>query len=159
MVSNSVCFKSRQILELLFYHFSPHSPPSVLFNLYTMLVRLHLQYCSVLWDPSTHFVTNSLGKLLFFALEVCSKSWSSSFFSLLCQFNCPSLSTIHKISKLVFLFTILYDYVYYPPNTSTQSASPPNQYFNLFTFISSQFLFSLPRSPSIYQGQLFTLEV
>ena len=114
---DSICRKSRQILGLLFRHFYRHSSPSALFKLYIALVRPHLEYCSILWDPSSPSVVNSLEKVQFFTLKLCSKHWSSSYSSLLRKFNCPSLSSRRKISKLIFLFKILHGYVYFPPDS------------------------------------------
>ena len=121
---DSICRKSRKILGLLFRHFYCHSSPSALFKLYTALVRPHLEYCSTLWDPSSPTVTNSLEKVQFLALKLCSKNWSSSYSSLLRKFNCPTLSTRRKISKLTFLFKILYGYVYFPPNSFLFRSQP-----------------------------------
>ena len=71
----SICCKSRKlIIGLLFRHFYSHSSPSVLYN---TLVRPHLEYCSCLWDPSS---SASISSLEFFALKLCSKNWSSSYF-------------------------------------------------------------------------------
>ena len=67
---DSICRKSRQSLGLLFRHFYYHSSPSALFQLNTTFVRPHLEYCSILWDPSSHSVTNSFEKVQFFALKL-----------------------------------------------------------------------------------------
>ena len=108
----SICCKSRKvIIGLLFRHFYSHSSPSVLYN---TLVRPHLEYCSCLWDPSS---SASISSLEFFALKLCSKNWSSSYSSLLHQFNCPILSLRRRNAKLIFLYKILNGYVFFPPDT------------------------------------------
>ena len=111
----SICRKSRKILGLLFRHFY-YSSPVVLFKLYISLVRPHLEYCSSLWDPASSVIISSLEKVQFFALKLCSKNWSSSYSSLLLQFHCPTLSSRRKNAKLIFLYKILFDYVYFPSN-------------------------------------------
>ena len=111
----SICRISRKILGLLFRHFY-YSSPVVLFKLYISLVRPHLEYCSSLWDPASSVIISSLEKVQFFALKLCSKNWSSSYSSLLLQFHCPTLSSRRKNAKLIFLYKILFDYVYFPSN-------------------------------------------
>jgi len=103
----SICSKSRKLIGLLFRHFYLHCSPSVLFKLYVSLIRPHLEYCSILWDPSSSVSISSLEKVQHFALKLCSKSWSSSYSSLLLQFNCSSLSSRRKTAKLIFLYKIL----------------------------------------------------
>ena len=51
---------SRKILGLLFCHFYPYDPTSALIRLYTSLVRPILEYCSIVWDPTSAALCLSL---------------------------------------------------------------------------------------------------
>ena len=112
----SICRKSRKLIGLLFRHFYRYSSPAVLFKLYISLIRPHLEYCSSLWDPSSSAAISSLENVQYFALKLCSKNWSSSYSSLLLHFNCATLSSRRKNTKLFILYKFLNGYVYFPSN-------------------------------------------
>ena len=60
--------------------------------------------------------THSLENVQYFALKLCSKNWSSSYSSLLLHFNCATLSSRRKNTKLFILYKFLNGYVYFPSN-------------------------------------------
>ena len=111
----SICRKSRKLIGILYRLFYRHTSPPALFKLYSTLNRPHLEYCSSIWDPSSSATISHLEKVQFFTLKLCAKSWSSNYLSLLQLFNCPSLSSRHKKSKLISLFKILNGYMFFPP--------------------------------------------
>ena len=76
---SSVCLKSRKILGLLFRHFSPHSSPSTLIKLYLSLVRPILEYGSIIWDPSSPTVSQSLDSVHTLLLKLLPNSALRSF--------------------------------------------------------------------------------
>ena len=111
----SICRKSRKLIGILYRLFYRHTSPPALFKPYSTLIRPHLEYCSSIWDPSSSATISHLEKVQFFALKLCAKSWSSNYLSLLQLFNCPSLSSRRKKSKLISLFKILNGYMFPPP--------------------------------------------
>ena len=88
---SSVCLKSRKIIGLLFRHFSPHSSPSTIIKLYLSLVRPILEYGSIIWDPSSPTLSQSLDSVQRFALKIAAKFRPSLIPSILSTFNLPSL--------------------------------------------------------------------
>ena len=78
--------KAQRLLGLIYRHFYKSSSKTLL-SLYVTLVRLILEYTSLIWDPtcSSPPVSSSLEAVHHFALKLASKSWSSSYSSLLFQ--------------------------------------------------------------------------
>ena len=56
----SVCTKARKLLGLLYRHFHNNTGTNTLLELFTTLVRPHLEYAAPVWDPST---ANNINKL------------------------------------------------------------------------------------------------
>ena len=79
--------KAKRILGLIYRQFYQSCPPSTLLVLYKCLVRPVLEYCSILWDPSSKNTINSIESVQYLALKIVSKSWNSDYESLLSQFN------------------------------------------------------------------------
>ena len=88
---SQVIKKAKRLLGLIYRHFYKSSS-KILLSLYVTLVRLILEYTSVIWVPSSPSVSSSLEAVHHFALKLASKSWSSSYSSLLSSFNISSLS-------------------------------------------------------------------
>ena len=87
--------RAKKMIGFLFRNFYSGSSPSTLLKLYTCLVRPILEYCSVVWDPSSSSASSSLESVQFFALKVAFKSWSSSYIRL----SSISLSTPNSLSS------------------------------------------------------------
>ena len=54
-------------------------------------------------------------KLYVSVVQFCSKNWSSSYFSLLYQFNCPTLSSRHLFGKLILPFFSPSNTIFFQP--------------------------------------------
>ena len=89
----AICSKARKLLGLIFRHFYSHSSPSTLIKLYISLIRPHLEYCSLIWDPSSPTLIRSLESVQLFALKLASKFRPFLIPSLKSQFNLPSLAS------------------------------------------------------------------
>ena len=122
---SSVCSKSRKILGILFRHFHPHSSPSTLINLYKSLVRPHLEYCSIVWDPSSKSLSQSLESVQLFALKLAS-NFRPLISSIKCTCKISSLVARRHNAKLVFFFKLLHNRVFFP--SSILLPSPPPSY-------------------------------
>ena len=91
--------KAKRILGLIYRQFYQSCPPSTLLVLYKSLVRPVLEYCSILWDPSSKNTINSIESVQYLALKIVSKSWNSDYESLLSQFNCKLFNTDGRKQK------------------------------------------------------------
>ena len=101
--------KAKRLLGLIYQHFYKSSSKTLL-SLYVTLVTLILEYTSVIWDPSSPSVSSSLEAVHHFALKLASKSWSSSYSSLLSSFNISSLSQCRAKFKVIHIFKLKQDY-------------------------------------------------
>ena len=109
----TICSKARKLLGLIFRHFYSHSSPSTLIKLY-ILVRPHLEYCSLIWDPSSPTLIRSLESVQLFALKLASKFRPFLIPSLKSQFNLPSLASRRSYFKLIFLFKLSHELLHFP---------------------------------------------
>ena len=95
----SICNKAKRVLGLIYRQFYKHCPHSTLMTLYKTLVRPMLEYCSIVWDPSSNLASASLESVQFFVLKLISKSWSSSYSTLLSTLKLPTLRHRRKKGK------------------------------------------------------------
>ena len=65
--------KARKVFSLVFRHFCLNSSTSTLTRLYLTLVRHILEYCAVIWDPSSPSLSHSLESVQRFAIKQASK--------------------------------------------------------------------------------------
>ena len=101
--------KAKRLLGFIYRHFYRSSPQTLL-SLYVSLVRPVLEYASIVWDPSSPSVSSSLKAVQHFALKMASKSWSSSYSSLLSYFNISSLNHHHARAKVIYIFNLMHGY-------------------------------------------------
>ena len=106
----TICSKARKLLGFIFRHFYSHSSPSTLIKLYISLVRLHLEYCSLIWDPSSPTLIRSLESVQLFALKLVRPFLIPS---LKYQFNLPSLASRRSYFELIFLFKISHELLHF----------------------------------------------
>lgn len=118
---NAVCSKARRIIGMLYRNFYSHSSPEFLLHMYKSLVRPHLEYCSVIWDPHVAFLRNRLMEVEKFALRMCLKHWGSPYSDLILFSNIMPLETRRIRSKLHLLFKIMYKLSFMPETIFTLS--------------------------------------
>ena len=101
-----------------------------LLELYSVLVRPHLEYAAPIWDP--HFIkdTNKLESVQRFALKMCLKQWDLGCQDLLDLSEFPTLENRRLYLKLCTLYKIIHSYFYFPtsvfvPQVSRHSHSLP----------------------------------
>ena len=87
-----------------------HSSSSIIIS----LVRPHLEYCSLIWDPSSPTLIRSLESVQLFALKLASKFRPFLIPSLKSQFNLPSLASRRSYFKLIFLFKLYHELLHFP---------------------------------------------
>ena len=85
-----------------------------LLELYSVLVRPHLEYAAPIWDP--HFIkdTNKLESVQKFALKMCLKQWDLGYQDLLDLSQFPTLENRRLYLKLCTLYKIIHSYFYFP---------------------------------------------
>ncbi len=89
---------------------------STLLRLYKAYVKLHLNYCSIVWDPPLAKDQEALESVQKFALRLCCKNWSAAYHELLDSTGLTTLSTERKIGKLCFLYKIVNLLTSFPAN-------------------------------------------
>ena len=126
----NLCRKARKIIGLIYRRYYRHTNSGTLIQLYTSLVRPHLEYAAPLWDPHLVHDIHSIESVQKFALRVCSKRWDYGYSELLEAFNIPSLESRRTYLKLCHLYKILHGLCYFPENivnprsNSTHSSRP-----------------------------------
>ena len=119
---NIVCGKARRIIGMLYRNLYFHSSPEFLLHMYKSLVRPHLEYCSIIWDPHVVFLRNRLMEVEKFALQMCLKHWSLPYSDLILLSNIMPLETRRLRSKLHLLYKIMYKLSFMPENIFTLSS-------------------------------------
>ena len=55
----NLCNKARRLIGLLYRRFYRHTDSTTLLQLYKTFIRPHLEYCSIVWDPSErNYISN-----------------------------------------------------------------------------------------------------
>ena len=90
-----------------------NSSTSTLIRLYITLVRPILEYCAVIWDPSSP-LSNSLESVQCFAIKLASKFHLSLVASIHSDVKLSSLATHHQHAKLIFLFKLFHNCSFFP---------------------------------------------
>ena len=99
--------KARKVTGLLYRQFYSMSSTPSLLQLYTSLVRPHLEYASQVWDPFLIKDIQKLESVQRFALKMCCKSWSSSYSENLQQSSLPELSFRRKYLSLSYFYNLV----------------------------------------------------
>ena len=94
------------MLGLIYRHFYLHCTSSTLLTLYFTLVRPILEYCSVIWDPSSLTTISALESVQCFALKLVSKSWSTDYNFLLSSLNITTLAQRRRSAKILTIFKL-----------------------------------------------------
>ena len=101
---NTILRRSRKLLGLIYRQCSVLLTPS-----YPYILPLSapvLEYGSIIWDHKSTSLISSLEKVQHFALKIASKSWSSSYESLLSKFHLPTLHLRLTKAKLIQFFKL-----------------------------------------------------
>ena len=106
-ISGNCCNKTRKLIGLLYRRFHQHASPSTLIRLYSSFIRPHLEYASIVWNPSLKSDIDKLEDVQKFALRVCFKSWDSSYDDLLVKSRLLPLESRRLQFSLCHLFKIL----------------------------------------------------
>ena len=109
-----ICKKANQKIGMLYRRFYEFCSTDTLKCLYVAFVRPHLEYAVPVWDPHLIKHTELLEKVQKFALKVCTKSWNSSYSSLLSQTDLPRLDQRRVQLKLSFLYQLVNNLAFYP---------------------------------------------
>ena len=104
--TNTILHRSRKLLGLIYRQFYNTCSPNTILSLYTTIVCLVLEYGSIIWDPKSTSLISSLEKIQHFTLKLASKSWSSSYESLLSKFHLPTLHLRRTKAKLIQIFKL-----------------------------------------------------
>ena len=99
---------------MLYRRFYEFCSTDTLRCLYVAFVRPHLEYAVPVWDPHLIKHTELLEKVQKFALKVCTKSWNSSYSSLLSQTDLPRLDQRRVQLKLSFLYQLVNNLAFCP---------------------------------------------
>ena len=101
-----ICKSARKKLGIIYRNFShTSSSPHVILQLYLSLVHPSLEYASQVWDPHSSK----------FALRIATKQYYARYEILLDTFQLPSLENRRSFLSLYTFFSIVNDFVYFPP--------------------------------------------
>lgn len=111
------CSKARKVLGLLYRRFYKFSNLDTIRQLYTSLVRPHLEYACHVWSPYTSRDINALESVQKFACKMASRRWNGNTYEeLLTVTNLPTLERRRLELKLRHLFKIIHNLVFFPSN-------------------------------------------
>ena len=119
-----VCSKARKITGLIYRRYYQYTDSSTLLQLYTSLVRPHVEYAAPVWDPHTLHDIQSLESVQKFALRACSKQWDWGYSELMDMFNLPSLENRRLYLKLCHLFKIVHGLCNFPSDVVVPKSNP-----------------------------------
>ena len=104
--SANVCAKARKLIGVLYRRFYKHANYATLLQLYKSFFRLHLENCSIVWDPLLIKDKEALEKVQRFGLRMCLKNWSLDREQLL---QLSNVADRCSQAKLCHLFKIIND--------------------------------------------------
>ena len=113
---DSICTKARKLTGLLYRRFYGNMDHHSLLELYSVLIRPHLEYAAPIWDPHLIKDTTKLENVQKFALKMCLKKWDVGYQELLDLSQLPTLENRRLYLKLCTLYKIIHGYFYFPPN-------------------------------------------
>ena len=113
---DSICTKARKVIGLLYRRFYGNVNNHSLLELYSVLVRPHLEYAATIWDPHLIKDINKLENVQKFAIKMCLKQWDLGYQDLLDLSQFPTLKNHRLYLKLCTLYKIMHGYFYFPLN-------------------------------------------
>ena len=85
---------------MLHRNFSTFASSTVMLRLYKTLIRSHLEYACIVWDPHLQKDILKIEQIQKFAFRVCSKKWTANYDGRLDEFHSSTLYGRHKFLKL-----------------------------------------------------------
>ena len=122
----SVVQKAKRRLGYVYRTFYKNCSTEVLLNLYKSLIRPMLEYCCLVWDPSSKILINTLEGTQKLAAKICSKDWNSPYACLLEKLGLPTLQSRRSYIKLCTVYKILSEESYFPSGFFTYRNSAVN---------------------------------
>ena len=111
---HAVCSKARQILGLLYRRFYNFSNSDTLIQLYTSLVRPHLEYACPVWSPHLAKDIQEIERVQAFACKMATHTWRANYQELQSIIKIPTLERRRLELKLGHLFKIIHNLCYFP---------------------------------------------
>ena len=110
---HAICSKARQILGLLYCRFYNFSNSETLVQLYTSLVRPHLEYACPAWSPHLAKDIQELESVQAFACKMATHNWKANYQELQSLVDIPTLERRLEL-KLGHLFKIVHNLCFFP---------------------------------------------
>ena len=111
---NAICSKARQVLGLLYRRFYNFSNTDTLVQLYTSLVRPHLEYACPVWAPHLTRDIQALESVQAFACKMATHNWKANYQELQSLIDIPTLERRRLELKLGHLFKIVHNLCFFP---------------------------------------------
>ena len=122
----TVVQKARRKLGYIYRTFYKNCSTEVLLNLYKSLIRTVLEYCCLVWDPSSKPLIELLESTQKVTAKICLGDWKSSYTHLLEKLSLPTLQSRRSYIKLYMVYKILNEESYFPPGIFTYLNSTVN---------------------------------
>ena len=116
-----ITIRARRLLGYLYRVYYRNVESKYLVNLYTSLVRPHLEYACQVWDPHNQKNIEQLERIQKYALRICTGQWNTRYNDLLDVFKLPRLSNRREYLRIVTLFQFHNNNFYLPSGTMTQA--------------------------------------
>ena len=111
----SICFKARKIIGLLYRQFN-RANSGTLLQLYLAMVRPHLEYASPVWNPLIQKQVKMIEDVEKFAMRVVTRRWNAGYQELLNMVSIPSIESRRLQSSMCTLYKIVHGLCYFPPD-------------------------------------------
>ena len=107
-----VCKKAKKLVEMLHRNFSTFASSTFMLRLCKSLIRPHLEYACIVWNPHLQKDIPKIEQIQKFASRVCSRKWSANYDSLLNVIHSSTVYGRRKFLKLCTLFCIFNGFTY-----------------------------------------------
>ena len=110
---HAICSKAQQILGLSYRRFYNFSNSESLIQLYTSLVRPHLEYACPVWSPHLAKDIQELESVQAFACKMATHNWKANYQELQSLVDIPTLERRRLELKLGHLFKIVHNLCFF----------------------------------------------
>ena len=114
----TIASKARRLVGLLYRQFYHCADTCTLRKLYISLVRPHMEYGSLVWDPFSAKDCDILEGVQRFASRVCLKTWQCEYPDMLEALELPTLKTRRKVQKLTMMYKFVNNLAVFPVSSS-----------------------------------------